>query len=97
MYARIITSQLKPGTFDQALAIWRESIIPSLENTQGFRGGYMSSDPNTGKGMVVTLWETLADANAMNSSGKYQESITLFAKLLDSKPDLEQLEVMVQV
>ncbi len=97
MYARIITSQLKPGTYDQALGIWRESIIPSLENTQGFQGGYMSNDPNTGKGMVVTLWETQADANAMNSSGKYQASIALFANLLDSKPNLEQLEVMVQV
>jgi heme-degrading monooxygenase HmoA len=97
MYARIITSQLKMGTLEKATSIWRESIVPSLENTKGFQGGYMTSDPNTGKGMVVTLWETQADANAMNSSGQYQESIALFANLLESKPNLEQLEVMVQV
>jgi heme-degrading monooxygenase HmoA len=97
VYARIITSQLKPGTLQEATSIWRESIVPSLKNTQGFRGGYMNSDPHTGKGMVVTLWETQADANAMNSSGQYQESIALFANLLESKPNLELLEVTVQV
>jgi heme-degrading monooxygenase HmoA len=97
MYARIITSQLKPGTLDQATSIWRESIVPSLKNTKGFRGGYLNSDPHTGKGMVVTLWETQADASAMNSSGQYQQSIALFAKLLETTPNLEQIEVMVQV
>lgn len=97
MYARIISSQLKPGTLDQATSIWRDAIVPSLSNTRGFRGGYMNSDPNTGKGTVVTLWETQADASAMNSSGQYQQSIALFAALLESTPNLEQIEVMVQV
>jgi heme-degrading monooxygenase HmoA len=97
MYARIISSQLKPGTLEQATSIWRDLIVPSLENTKGFRGGYMNSDPHTGKGTVVTLWETQADASAMNSSGQYQHSIALFANLLESAPDLEQIEVMVQV
>jgi heme-degrading monooxygenase HmoA len=97
VYARIITSQLKPGMLEQATSIWRESIVPSLKNTKGFRGGYMNSDPHTGKGTVVTLWETEADASAMNSSGQYQQSIAQFASLLVSTPDLEQIEVMVQV
>ena len=57
----------------------------------------MTSDPNTGKGMVVTLWETQADASAMDSSGQYQESIAQFADLLEFKPSLKQLEIMVQV
>ena len=97
MYARIITSQLKPGTFDQATAIWRESITPSLEHQPGFKGGYMSGDRYTGKGMVITLWETEADATAMNSSGVYQQSIALLANLLVAPPNREQLEVMVKV
>jgi heme-degrading monooxygenase HmoA len=97
MYARIITSQLKNGALEQATSIWRESIIPSLEHTKGFQGGYMTSDPNTGKGMVVTLWETQADASAMDSSGQYQQSIAHFANLLESVPNIEQLEIMVQV
>jgi heme-degrading monooxygenase HmoA len=97
VYARIITSQLKIGTLAQATSIWRQSIVPSLKNTKGFQGGYMTSDPNTGKGMVVTLWETQADASAMDSSGQYQESIAQFADLLEFRPNLEQLEIMVQV
>jgi heme-degrading monooxygenase HmoA len=97
MYARIITSQLKVGTLQEATSIWRQSIVPSLKNTKGFQGGYMTSDPNTGKGMVVTLWATQADASAMDSSGQYQQSIAQFANLLEFVPNLEQLEVMVQV
>jgi heme-degrading monooxygenase HmoA len=97
MYARIITSQLKPGTYDQATAIWRTAIVPNLEHQPGFKGGYMSGDRHTGKGTVITLWETEADATAMDSSGLYQQSIDLLVNLLISPPSREQLEVMVRV
>ncbi len=97
MYARIITSQLKIGMLQQAISIWRQSIVPSLKNTKGFQGGYMTSDPNTGKGMVVTLWETQADASAMDLSGLYQQSIDLLVNLLIAPPSREQLEVTLKV
>ena len=97
MYSRVINCQLKPDTFDQAISIWRQSIAPSLEHMPGFKGGYMTGDRHTGKGMVMTLWETQANATAMDSSGQYQQSISLFSDLFAVPPNREQLEVLVKV
>jgi heme-degrading monooxygenase HmoA len=97
MYARFITSQLKPGAIDEAITIWREKVAPSLKNTKGFCGGYMTGDRHTGKGVVMTLWETETDATNMDASGQYQEAIALFAGLFSAAPTRVQLEVLVEV
>lgn len=97
MHARVVTSQLKPGTVDQAVQIWREKVIPTIEGAKGFKRGYMTGDRNTGKGLVFTLWETEADATAWNTSGKYQEVISHFATLFVTPPTQEQFEVFIEV
>jgi len=97
MYARVITTQLQPGKADDATNLWREKIAPSLKQTKGFKGAYLFGDRNTGKGVTITLWETEADATAMDTSGQYQQSIALFAQLLAAPPTREQFEVMLQV
>ena len=97
MYARVITSQLQPGKTDEAIALWRDSVAPSLKQTTGFKGAYLVGDRDTGKGVIITLWETEADAIAVDSSGQYQQTIALFAALLAAPPTREQYEVLLQV
>lgn len=97
MYARVITSQLQPGKTDEALALWRDSVVPSLKQTKGFKGAYLTGDRSTGKGVTITLWETEADAAAMDTSGQYQQTIALFAALFAAPPTREQYEVLLQV
>ncbi len=97
MYARFVSSQLKPGAIDEAITIWREKVAPSLKSTKGFCGAFMTGDRHTGKGMVMTLWDTESDATNMDASGQYQEAIGLFAGLFTAPPSREQLEVLVEV
>ena len=97
MYARVITSQLQPGKTDDAIKIWREKVSPALKQIKGFKGAYLCGDRNSGKGVTVTLWESEADANAMDASGKYQEMISLFSALFAGTPTREQYEVLLQV
>lgn len=97
MYARIITSQLKPGTIDKATTIWRDTIAPGLRQTKGCKGGYMTGDRHTGKGVVVTLWETEADATNVDSSGQYQQILGLLTDMFAAPPTREQYEVLVEI
>ena len=97
MHARVITSQLQPGKTDEAIALWRDSVAPSLKQTKGFKGAYLVGDRNSGKGATITLWETEADAMAMDTSGQYQQTIAMFAALFAAPPAREQYEVLLQV
>lgn len=44
MHARVITSQFKPGKTDEAVAVWKDSVAPSLKQTKGFKGAYLVGD-----------------------------------------------------
>jgi heme-degrading monooxygenase HmoA len=97
MHARVVTSQLKPGSVDQAIQIWGDQVMPTLKSAKGFKRGYMSGDRHSGKGVVFTLWETEADATAWNTSGKYAEVIAHFAQHFAAPPTQEQFEVFIEV
>ena len=97
MYARVITSQLAAGKTDEAVNIWQQSVTPLLKDRPGFKGAYLLGDRNTGRGVTITLWETVADATAMDTSGTYQQAIGLFARLFTAPPTREQFEVLLEV
>lgn len=97
MFARVVTSQIKPESLEEAIQIWREKVIPTLKGAKGFKSGYMTGDHKSGKGVVVTFWETEADATVWNTSGKYQEVISHFARLFAAPPTQEQFEVFIEV
>lgn len=96
MYARVVTSQLQPGKIDEGVRLYRDSVIPAANQQQGFKGAFLLTDPNTGKGVSISLWETEADMRAGETSGYYQEQIAKFAQVFAGPPTREGYEVSVQ-
>lgn len=97
MYARTTVMQGQPQTMAQAAQIFSESVIPAAQQQQGFRGALFLTDPATGKGMSVTLWETEEDLKAGESSGYFKEQIAKFGPLLVGPPTREVLLVAAKV
>ncbi|MBF6594845.1 MAG: antibiotic biosynthesis monooxygenase [Thermaceae bacterium] len=97
MHARVVTSQLKPGSVDQAIQIWHDKVIPTMKTAKGFKHAYMTGDRKSGKGVVFSLWESEADATVWNTSGKYVEVIAHFAQHFAAPPTQEQFEVFIVV
>ena len=95
MYARVTNSQLMSGKTDEAVAVWRDKLGPVLKQAKGFKGAYIVGDRNTGKGVTMTLWETQADADAMNAT--FAQNIALFEGLFAAQPSLETYEVLLQI
>jgi len=96
MYARVTHVQMQPDKIDEAVSIYRDSVVAAVKAQKGYRATYMLSDRATGKGMAVTIWESLADLQASESSGFYNEQVGKFAPLLTAPPVREVYEVGVQ-
>jgi heme-degrading monooxygenase HmoA len=95
MYARVINSLLKSEKVDDAVSIWRDKVAPGLKQAKGFKGAYLVGDRKTGKGVTITLWETEADATAMNAA--LPQTFALFEGLFTTQPETAQYEVLLQL
>lgn len=93
MYARTGSSQMKPGKMDEAIGMYRESVVPTLKAQKGFKGFYWLADRSTDKYIVFTLWETEADMKATETSGLLKEVIAKFGVFVATPPTIEHYEV----
>ena len=96
MHARVTVSQIKPDKIDEALALYRDSVVPTAKQQRGFKALLNLSDRTTGKGLSIVLWETEADMKAGEASGYYQQQLAKFKDLFATPPVKEHYEVAVQ-
>jgi heme-degrading monooxygenase HmoA len=75
-----------------ASARFVEQVAPAMRDQPGYRGAYLMHTPE-GRGLLVTLWETEADAEAGVASGYYAEQLGKFVTLYRSPPGREHYEV----
>ncbi|HEY4667607.1 MAG TPA: antibiotic biosynthesis monooxygenase [Anaerolineales bacterium] len=93
MHARTGSSQMKSGKMDEAIGMYRDSVLPMLKKQKGFKGLYWLTDRSTDKYTVVTLWETEADMKATETSGLLQEVVAKFGDFVATPPAIERFEV----
>lgn len=96
MNARATIVQILPGKIDEAIAIYRDSVVPAAKQQKGCKGLYLLTDRNTGKGISITLWETETDMRAGESSGYVQQQLAKFKDIFRGQPVPEAYEVGVQ-
>ena len=58
MYTRVSTIQGPTDRIDEGIDTMREIILPAVKQIDGFKGVLNLIDRQTGRGLVVTLWET---------------------------------------
>ncbi len=96
MHARVTTVQLQPGAIDQAVEIWRKSVLASAQMQPGFKEVLVLGDRATNKGYAITLWETEADLEASATGPYLRQTMAEFAPLFAGEPTQETLEVLLQ-
>ncbi len=95
MFARITIVQLKEGKVDEAINIYKGTVV-AAKSQKGYKGSYLLTDRDTGKGMSITIWDTEEDAVANEQSGYYQEQVGRFKDVFKAPPVREGYEVSVQ-
>jgi heme-degrading monooxygenase HmoA len=93
MHAKVVTFQIKPGMQEEVDRLFREVIVPSARKQKGFRGGMLLTDPDTGKGKSVALWETEEDIRESERSGFYQAWVVKLGDALSMPPVREIYKV----
>ncbi len=96
MHARVVTTQIQPGKIDEAIRIYRDSVVPAAKKQHGFKGRLLLTDHATGRGVSIALWETEADMRATETGGYLQEQIAKFGALFAAPPVRDTFEVSVQ-
>jgi heme-degrading monooxygenase HmoA len=97
MYARVIQVPLQPGSIDQAIAHFGDSVGPALKELDGFKNSRFLTNPETNKGLMVTLWETEAHRKGAESSGFLQQVLKDMSAFFAGPPVVDYYEVNVQV
>lgn len=93
MYARVTTAYIKPEKVDEAVRVWRESVMPAAIKQAGFLRGQMMVDRDTGLGMAIGLWESEAHADATGEESTYlQEQLDKFSHMFSAPPVVEHFE-----
>ena len=95
MHVRAVTVQVQSGKTQEAIDLFKNSVVPAQKAQKGYQGSYLMTDASSGKALAISLWESEADMLVGESSGYYQEQIAKFGSLFTGSPDLNRYEVSV--
>jgi heme-degrading monooxygenase HmoA len=95
VHARVMNLRVRPVDTEEMVSIYRDSVMTAYRRQPGFGGAMLLTDPETGIGISVTMWETEADRGAVEASGYYKEKIANFADLLVETPVRKHYEVSI--
>ncbi|HUU39205.1 MAG TPA: hypothetical protein VMW46_13505 [Candidatus Desulfaltia sp.] len=96
MYARLTTMNIKLEKINEAIKIYRTSVVPAAKSQHGFVAAYLLTDRPTGRGISMTVWKTEEDALANEHNRYYQEQLIKFIEFFQSAPIREGYEISVK-
>ena len=98
MIARVTTADIDTVRLssDDAVDVFRESVIPALNEQAGYEGSYVLLSPE-GKALVVTFWATGQDAEAGLAGARsfYAEQVAKFATIYRAPPGRDSYDVVL--
>jgi heme-degrading monooxygenase HmoA len=98
MIARATMAEIDPVrmSVDEAVELFRESVVPVLHEQPGYEGVYVLVSPE-GQALVLTFWESegAADAGLAGSRSFYSEQVEKFVTLYRAPPGRETYEVVL--
>ena len=95
MYARMTILQVKLENIDDAIRVFRTSIVPEAKKQKGYRGACLLIDRAAGQGRAVTFWRSEKDALANEDNRYYQEQLVKVLSYLSGPMMRESYEVVV--
>ena len=98
MVARATMAEIDPVrmSIDEAVGLFRNSVLPALHEQEGYQGVYVLLSPE-GQALVLTFWETeeAAEAGVAGTRSFYSEQVEKFVTLFKAEPGREQYDVVL--
>ncbi len=96
MHARVVSMEILPMDIEEAIRIYQDLVVPAAKEERGFRGALLLTDPYTGEGVSISLWESEDDLHASEASGFYHRKLDQLDALFISTPVRKHYQVSVQ-
>ena len=95
MFARTTTFEIDTLRIGlaEALARFKELVLPELRKQPGFRGLFVLETPE-GRGLLLSLWDSEEAAKVSVETGYYQEQVAKFVMFMRQPPGREHYEVV---
>ena len=94
-YTRMVTATVSPDRVDEAIQLWRDTVLPSVQEQRGFKGVRLLVDRQHGTIISIGLWES---EDAFRATVAWnQGQIARFADFFDTPPVVGGYEVVVDV
>ena len=97
MHARVVSMEVLPMNVEEAVRIYRGSVVSGATAERGFKGAPLLTDQYTDEGVSLSLWESEDDMRASEASGFYHRKLDQLDALFVSTPIRKHYEVSVQV
>ena len=96
MYARVTRIRFAPKMRAEVASVAR-GLAPILKRQQGFEGLQVLTNADTGEGVIISLWETEADAAANEAGSSYIGQMSMMSSFLYEPLTPETYEVSARV
>jgi heme-degrading monooxygenase HmoA len=83
VFARVSTFRVPPNQVEEAIHYIREQVLPGAQQMEGFEGPYLLFDRDSGKGLMVGLWESeeaMHDSEALEAAQHTENTQTIAAR-----------------
>jgi heme-degrading monooxygenase HmoA len=81
MYARVTNIRFPPEMKAEVSSVV-QGLAPIMKQQRGFESLQVLTDPNAGEGIIVSLWETEADAEASEATSSYIGQMSMMSSFL---------------
>lgn len=95
-FARVTSFLLTKDRVDEAVRLYKTSVVPAARSQKGFCGAFLLVDRASGKGQSITLWTSEIDAVANEASRYYQEQLAKFLVFYAAPPIREGFELSLE-
>ena len=95
MYSHIISLRIRPGKMDQALHIFRSSILPALKNQRGNASVLVFSCREKNELVNCTLWDTYEDMLELERSGFLDRQMAKLSTVLTKPAEGDKYELEI--
>jgi heme-degrading monooxygenase HmoA len=92
MFARLVTTHLKPGKFDLVTRKFEEKVIPTLRKQPGFRDEVSFFDKDRSESVAISFWNTEADERLYQKDA-YPEIVKSLSDTFEGTPEVRRFEV----
>jgi heme-degrading monooxygenase HmoA len=96
LHARVVSMEMLSMNVGEAVRIYQDRVVPAAREQEGFRGAFMLTDPDTGEGLSISLWNSEEDMHASEVSGFYHRKLNELEAFFISTPVRKHYEVSAQ-